>query len=271
MTISRLMFSETLQKLGPQGVVGIALLTFSLSLALSTLLPSWQELDRRRASAAAAQEKQRKAAARRTLPDDSPAALSLALSTHLLSWQELDRRHASAAAAQENQRKTAAQEEQPDDTPAALSLALSTLLPSWQELDRRRASAAAAQENQRKAAGTLSDDSPAAQLRAFYAIFPLQADAPASLSRVYAAAAEKNLQLLRGEYALSVDRQTGLVLYRMTLPVRGGYPQIREFVAAALKAVPTLALDELSFERPKISDTQVQTRIRLTLYLKVAS
>ncbi len=183
MPISRLMFSETLQKLGPPGAVGVALLAFSLSLALTTLYPSWQELDRLRASAAAAQENQRKVAARGTLPNDSPVA----------------------------------------------------------------------------------------QLRAFYAFFPLQSDAPESLSRMYAAAEENKLQLLRGEYALSTDRQTGLVLYRMTLPVRGGYTQIREFVAAARKAIPALALDELSFERPNISDNQVQARIRLTLYLKFAS
>ena len=46
-----------LQKLGRPGVVGRAVLAFSLSLAVSTLLPSWQELDRLRTSAAAAQEK----------------------------------------------------------------------------------------------------------------------------------------------------------------------------------------------------------------------
>ena len=113
---------------------------------------------------------------------------------------------------------------------------MSTLLPSWQELDRLRASAAAAQEKQRTAATrpSLPDDSPAAQLQAFYAIFPLQTDAPESMSRVFAAAEESKLQLLRGDYAIVTDRQTGLVLYRMTLPVRGGYTQIREFVAAAL-------------------------------------
>ena len=183
MTMSRLMLSETLRKLGTGGVIGVALLAFSLSLGLSTLLPSWQERDRRRASAAASEENQSKAAARASLQDDTPAG----------------------------------------------------------------------------------------RLKAFYAIFPLQAGAPEMLSRVYAAAEEKNLQLSRGEYAFSTDPQTGLAVYRMTLPVSGGYTQIREFLAAALKAVPTLALDELSFERPKISDTQVQARIRLTLYLKFAS
>jgi hypothetical protein len=154
-----------------------------------------------------------------------------------------------------------------------LSLTVSTVVPSWQELQRVRTKMAAAQESVRTAAarGPLSDHSPAGQLRAFYAFFPLHTDASESLSHLFAAARESGLQLSRGEYAVTTDRQTGLVVYRMTLPVRGGYTQIREFVAGSLKAVPALALDELTFERPKISETQVQARVRLTLYLRVAS
>ncbi|GAB3772779.1 hypothetical protein GCM10028796_44040 [Ramlibacter monticola] len=152
------------------------------------------------------------------------------------------------------------------------SLAASTLWPSWQELTRQRARLAAAQERQRTAAARspLADDSPAGQLQAFYALFPAHNDASQSLSHMFAAAKESGLQLSRGEYVIVTDRQTGLVAYRMTLPVRGAYPQVRAFVAAALKAVPALALDELAFERPKISETQVQARVRLTLYLRLA-
>lgn len=242
MEINRLMRSVTLKKLGLPGVVGVALLAFSLSLGLSTLLPSWLELERHRASAAATQEIQPEAAPQAMLPDEL-----------------------------ENQREAAPQQTLPDDSAAGLSLSMSMNLPSMPDPGQSSASSATAQGSQRKLPRTQPDNSPTAQLRAFYATFPLQADATESLSRVYAAAEEKNLQLVRGEYALAKDRQTGLMLYRLTLPVRGSYTQIREFVAAALKAVPTLALDDLSFERPKISDAQVQARIRLTLYLKSAS
>ncbi|PWF40452.1 hypothetical protein [Massilia glaciei] len=183
MSMSRLMFSHFVHKLGTPGVAGIVLLAFSLALALSTLLPSWHERDRLRAGAAVARDVERRNGARVALPDYSPAA----------------------------------------------------------------------------------------QLRAFYAVFPLSAEAPVAFSLVYAAAEEANLDLLRGEYTRTTDWPTGLVLYHMTLPVRASYSQVRHFVAAALKAVPTLALDELSFERPKIFETQVQARIRFTLYLKLPS
>jgi hypothetical protein len=180
MVINRLIFSEAIQAIGPPGVVGVALLAFSLSFALSTLLPSWRELDRQRTAAAPAQERLPKAAAR----------------------------------------------------------------------------------------GSMQDGSPAAELRTFYGIFPVRSDAPEWLARVYAAAEERKLPLSRGEYVLSTDPQTGLVRYRIVLPVRGSYSQVREFVAATLQAVPALALDEITFERPKISEREVEARIRLTLYLK---
>jgi hypothetical protein len=152
----------------------------------------------------------------------------------------------------------------------SLSLALTTLVPSWRALDRHRAAAVMAQENLHKAAmrGTTPDNSPAAELRKFYEIFPVQSDAPELLSRVYAAAEEKKLSLLRGEYAPSTDPRTGLVRYRLVFPVRGSYSQVREFVSATLKSVPTLAMDEVSFERPAISESVVEARIRFTLYLK---
>jgi len=152
----------------------------------------------------------------------------------------------------------------------SLSFALSTLLPSWRELERQQTAAASAQESLPEAAAreSILDASPAAELRRFYEIFPARADAPELLSRMYAAAEDRKLLLSRGEYGRSTDPQTGLARYRIVLPVRGSYSQVREFVAAALQAVPVLALDEVTFERPKISEREVEARIRLTLYLK---
>jgi Tfp pilus assembly protein PilO len=180
MAINRLMLAEALQAIGPPGVLGIALLVFSLSFAWSTLLPSWLELDRQRTAAASTREGLSEAPVRAAIRDASPAA----------------------------------------------------------------------------------------ELRRFYEMFPARSDAPELLSRVYSAAEDRSLLLSRGEYVRSTDPQTGLARYRIVLPVRGSYSQVREFVAATLQAVPVLALDEVSFERPKISEGEVEARIRLTLYLK---
>lgn len=153
------------------------------------------------------------------------------------------------------------------------SFAGSTLWPSWRELERQRAAAAAARIEGRETTARASrrPASPSAELQAFYELFPAQSATPELLSQLYAAAAKKRLPLTRGEYGLSADPQTGLLRYRVALPVRGSYSQIREFVGAVLRAVPAAALDEVSFERSRIADRVVDARIRLTLYVKGAT
>ena len=53
----------------------------------------------------------------------------------------------------------------------------------------------------------------------------------------------------------------------MTLPVSGSYEQVRGFIAAALRDVPSLALDDIEFQREKIGDAQLETKVNMTLYL----
>ena len=151
----------------------------------------------------------------------------------------------------------------------AASYVMSTVFPAWRELARIRADAAAsAQARASPARRAPRESSPAAQLHRFYDAFPVESDASAAIGRVYAAAAEKHVTLPQGEYLVSTEPRTGLMRYGIALPVRGSYAQIREFVSASLQSVPTLALDQLSFERPKVSDAEVQAQVRLTLYLR---
>ncbi len=61
-------------------------------------------------------------------------------------------------------------------------------------------------------------------------------------------------------------RTTGLWAYRITLPVRGTYPQFRDFLSGLLKEMPTASIDALRFERKRAADTQLEAQVRLTLY-----
>lgn len=151
----------------------------------------------------------------------------------------------------------------------ALALFLSALLPAEGQLLRSRQEAAQLREQQKRIAAGLEKraQTPAEKLDAFYSMFPAQADAAAALEKVYAAAAKNSLALPRGEYALNVDPKTNLGQYRIVLPVSGTYEQIRGFIAAALLDVPTLALDDVEFQREKIGETQLEAKIHMTLYL----
>lgn len=108
---------------------------------------------------------------------------------------------------------------------------------------------------------------PGRQLASFHQALPAQFDATASIDRIYEAAAAEGLSLARGEYALQIDPETRLARYQILLPVRGSYPQLRRFLGSALAAVPALALDDVEFQRKDIAETQLEARVRMTLYL----
>ena len=89
------------------------------------------------------------------------------------------------------------------------------------------------------------------------------------LNKLYGAAEAQKLVLEQGEYRLSPDKSGKLARYQITLPVKGTYLQIRQFVDQALIDVPVAALDDINFKREAIGGTQLEARIKFTLYVGV--
>jgi len=116
----------------------------------------------------------------------------------------------------------------------------------------------------------VSSEGRAEELRRFYGLFPPLERLPDELERVYALARAAKLELLQGEYRLEKP-PFGIVFYRITLPIRGTYPQIRQFVGATLKNMPIASLDALRFERKKAGDTQLEAQVRMTVYFRPAN
>jgi hypothetical protein len=104
-------------------------------------------------------------------------------------------------------------------------------------------------------------------LRRFYALFPPTERLSGELERLYALARKANVELQQGEYRLEA-KNPGLAAYHISLPIRGAYPQIREFVAATLAEVPIASVDALRFERKKVGETSLEAQVRLTLYFR---
>ncbi len=113
----------------------------------------------------------------------------------------------------------------------------------------------------------VSVDHRAEELRRFYGLFPAPQRLTEELKAVYSFAREAKLELMQGEYRLE-KRGTGLVAYRITLPVRGTYSQLRAFVGLVLQEMPIASVDALRFERKKIAETQVDAQVRLTLFFQ---
>ncbi|MFY9328346.1 MAG: hypothetical protein WAO76_10060 [Georgfuchsia sp.] len=114
------------------------------------------------------------------------------------------------------------------------------------------------------------EKTPAEQLMDFYHVFPKGTTIPDWLGKIYAIAGQQNLDLDVGEYSLTQAKSGRLDQFRITFPVKGSYPQIRQFIGAALATAPALALDSLSLKRDKVGDGYVDARIVFLLYLEKA-
>jgi hypothetical protein len=103
--------------------------------------------------------------------------------------------------------------------------------------------------------------------RRLYYAFPEMERLPDELERLYGLARAANLELDRGEYRME-RRGQGLASYRVTLPIRGSYPAIREFLGTTLQQMPYAAIDALRFDRKKIAETELDAQVRITLYFR---
>lgn len=137
----------------------------------------------------------------------------------------------------------------------------SALAPAEKELERRSASKVLPVQER-----NIGNDA-SAELERFYSRFPPVDRLGAEMQALYAHARASQLRLMQGEYRL--ESQTGgLAAYRVTLPVRGNYAQLRQFVGRVLTHMPTASLDAVRFERKKAPDPQIEAQLRLTIYLR---
>jgi len=111
----------------------------------------------------------------------------------------------------------------------------------------------------------VSVDGRAEELRRFYALFPEPGQLNSQIERLHRLGRGAGLDLAQGEYRLE-RRTTGLWAYKVTLPVRGTYAQLRDFLSAVLKDMPIASIDALRFERKRAADTQLEAQVRLTVY-----
>lgn len=141
----------------------------------------------------------------------------------------------------------------------------SALRPAEQELSAQRD--AAERLRGRGPFRAVAVDDRAADLLRFYALLPPLAQLPEELGRVYALAQSARLELMQGEYRLD-RRAAGPVAYRITLPIRGSYAQLRAFLDAVLREMPIASVDALRFERKRAADARLDAQVQLTLYFR---
>lgn len=114
--------------------------------------------------------------------------------------------------------------------------------------------------------GISTTNDTATELETFYRFFPTAKQKNIGLAKIYSAAEHQGLILEIGEYRYISDPNSKLSRYQLTLPIKGSYLQIRNFVNEILAKVPSAAVDDISFKRESISSTTLDARIKLTLF-----
>jgi Tfp pilus assembly protein PilO len=105
------------------------------------------------------------------------------------------------------------------------------------------------------------------ELGMFFDSLPDEQDVTDILASIYAVAEASGVGLKQAEYHPdSINKAR--VEYGMIFPVKGDYTQIRYFVARVLADHAAIALDQISFQRDKISDPTLKAEIRFTLFLR---
>lgn len=97
---------------------------------------------------------------------------------------------------------------------------------------------------------------------------PSRAAMPSLLGTLLRQADAAHLSIDSGKYEETAMKTGGLVRYRVTFPLNGPYPQIRQFIDALLTAMPTVAVSELSMQRKTIGDGAVEAQIGLTVFTR---
>lgn len=147
---------------------------------------------------------------------------------------------------------------------------LSAIHPARVRLEEARRGAASVQERVRLAEKGLGGSQlpPAEQLARFYAIFPKEKELLPWLKKVFDLAQAQGIRLDEGEYKLVRDKVGKLARFQMTLPVKSAYPQIRRYLNSLRADVPVVALEHLQFERQRVSDPEVEAKLRIALYVE---
>lgn len=159
--------------------------------------------------------------------------------------------------------------------PAAAGLALIAAATGFQffGVAETRAQAAAlraeqAAQRQRLAERPNQEEASSGRLAAFYAGLPGAAGALEAVEAIHRAAGANGVKLAHGEYRLAREGGAQMLRYQITLPARSSYPRLRAWLADTMNAVPTAALDEISFRRDDVGSDSVESRVRLTLFLR---
>lgn len=149
---------------------------------------------------------------------------------------------------------------------AAVALTLFVLSPLRHDVAVLKARAAAAEARRTQpAAVTLS---PATLEPQIDRLLPEEAPPTRLLERLFALAAQHDLQLRRGEYKAGQLQPIGVDSVQITLPLQGDYAQLRAWIADVLAEMPQASIERLALRRDDLVQRRLDADVMITLWRK---
>lgn len=108
---------------------------------------------------------------------------------------------------------------------------------------------------------------PKADWRSLQASLPQYAQADELAASIYRLAEDAQIDLREAEYKDENLDKAHMVARHLNFSVSGDYFQVRQFLSSALGAIPSLALDAVSFQKSRNASGLLDVRIALTLYM----
>lgn len=128
--------------------------------------------------------------------------------------------------------------------------------------------AEAVKQLQRQAARPDPDATANQRLVAFYESFPNAKGMLQAVETIHLSAAANGVKLATGDYRLVRDGSAKLQRYQMNLPAQASYASLHRWLAEVMNSVPSVSLDDISFQRDDVGSDSVEANVRLTLFLR---
>lgn len=109
----------------------------------------------------------------------------------------------------------------------------------------------------------------ARRLAAFHAYLPAHETIPALLKQLVGTAQKNGITLAKAGYKPVSDDGAAFMRYQITLPIKGDYAAVQAFIVGALRDLPTLTLDAVTFQREQIESGEVETKVHFNLLVRL--
>lgn len=150
-----------------------------------------------------------------------------------------------------------------------LIFSIATFFSANSPLREQILSQTAALEDARDLAGsqqnTGGSGDPAGTAQELIKELPSRDDLPEIMGQIVTVATAAGLTLDRGNYEFTATESGDVSRYRLNLPVRGSYPQVRAFIENTLAAVPVAALESMRVERNQVSDQTIAADLKFAV------